>query len=306
MHIFKNPRWIDSRLLADLSLDEIPVSIFDEINRGLAALQTAPPVVSVVIPVLNEEMTILRTLHSLAASKTRFPVEVIVVNNNSSDRTQEVLNRLNVKSVFQPKEGWGPARQMGQEHASGKYVLMADADCFYPPTWIQRMTKELMKDGVTCVYGGYSFLGSRDKSRWKFSIYESLRYLVSEIRHIHRPWYNSVGMCMGYVRDLGLRVGFVDHKIRGEDGRMCYELAQLGKIVRVRSKEVVVWTVPRTFKKDRSLVLSILDRAVIEIARFRLYLQKQPVHNTHTSANFTHPSLRYFRKSALSSKDKSD
>jgi glycosyltransferase involved in cell wall biosynthesis len=298
MYIYKNPDWIDCRLLSGKTLDQIPQSVYDEINERLDVIRgTSPPLVSVVIPAFNEELTILRTLYSLSQNVTTIPTEIIVVNNNSTDRTQEVLDRLNIQTYFQPKQGWGPARQMGQENAKGKYILMADADCFYPPRWIQRMATELMKEGVTCVYGGYSFIGYRGKSRWKFFIYEALRQVVSEIRHVNRPWYNCVGMCMGYVKELGLKVGFVDKMIRGEDGRMCYELAQLGKIVRVRSNEVVVWTVPRTFQKDRSLVYSILNRALIEFSRFRMYFQKQPAHDTHTSANFTPPNLKYFRKS---------
>src|SRR5688572_28440490 len=278
MQIYKNPGWIDSRLFNEKTLYQVPQSIFEEINARLAALLKGPPLVSVVIPALNEEVSILRTLRSLSRNISEYSTEVIVVNNNSADRTQEVLNRLNVKSFFQPKPGWGPARQMGQENASGKYVLMADADCFHPPRWIQRMTTELLKDGVTCVYGGYSFIGYPGKPRWKFFIYESLRYLVSEVRHINRPWFNCVGMCMGYVKELGLKVGFVDRKIRGEDGRMCFELGQLGKVVRVRSKEVVVWTFPRTLQKDGSLTYSILNRALVEFARFRLYFRKEPAH----------------------------
>ena len=295
-HIFRNPPWIDSRLFHEQTLEKIPHSFFRELSGRLRAFQSHDPLVSVVIPALNEEVSILRTLHSLSLNKTHYRTEIIVVNNNSTDRTQEVLDRLNVKSFFQPKPGWGPARQMGQEMARGKYVLMADADCFYPPYWIEKLTKELLTDGVTCVYGGYSFLGSFGKSRWKFFIYESLRNVVAEMRHLNRPWFNCVGMCMGYVREMGLKIGFIDKKIRGEDGRMCFELAQLGKIVRVRSKEVVVWTFPRTLQKDGNLTNSILNRAIIELTRFRSYFRKQASHDTHTSPNSTPPAFRYFKK----------
>ncbi len=299
MYIIKNPDWVDARLLSGKTLDEIPRSVYGEINARLTVLRggALPPLVSVVIPAYNEELSILRTLYSISQNITTFPTEIIVVNNNSTDRTQEVLDRLNVRTYFQPKQGWGPARQMGQEQARGKYILMADADCFYPKRWIQRMAAELMKEGVTCVYGGYSFLGYPGKPRWKFFVYEALRNVIAEIRHLNRPWINCVGMCMGYVRELGLKVGFVDRMIRGEDGRMCYELAQLGNIVRVRSKEVVVWTMPRAFQQDRSLLYSILDRALIEFSRFGSYFQKQPAHDTHTSANFSPPNLKYFKKS---------
>ena len=303
-HIHKNPSWIDKRLFCDNTLDEIPDSLFREIMEGLGKFEGETPLVSIVIPALNEEVSILRTLHSLSQNQTTYPTEIVVVNNNSTDRTQEVLDRLHVKSFFQVKPGWGPARQMGQEKARGKYVLMADADCFYPPRWIQRMTSELEKEGVTCVYGGYRFLASKGKSRWQFFVYESLRNVIAELRNIKRPWFNCVGMCMGYVRDLGLKIGFIERKIPGEDGRMCYELAQLGKIVRIRTEEVTVWTFPRTLEKDRNLIYSIINRALIEAARFRSYFTKEVAHDTHTSENFRPPGFKYFPRSRVTNQQK--
>lgn len=296
MNIYKNPSWIDCRLIYEDNLDNIPSSLFEEINLGLTAIQNDQPLVTIVIPALNEEVSILRTLHSLSQNVTSYPVEIIVVNNNSTDRTQEVLDRLNVRSYIQRIPGWGPARQLGQQKAEGKYILMADADCFYPSGWIQKMTNELMKEGVTCVYGGYCFLGSAEKARWKLFVYEFLRGLISELRHLKRPWLNSVGMSMGYVKDLGLKIGFIDKKIRGEDGRMCFELAQLGKIVRIGAREIVVWTFPRTLQKDGNLVRSIFNRAIIEVTRFKHYFYKQPVHDTHTSQNYTPPVFKYFKR----------
>lgn len=303
-HFYQNPTWIDRRLLQDLPPDQIPGSLIDEINEGISAMQYDNPLVSVVIPVLNEEMSILRTLYTLSKNQTDFPVEIVVVNNNSTDHTQEILDKLNVKSVFQVKPGWGPARQMGQESAAGTYILMADADCFYPRLWIQRMTMELRREGVTCVYGGYKFLAVKDDSRMKYFFYEMLRSIIAEIRNIKRPWFNCLGMCMGYVKELGLKIGFIDIKIRGEDGRMCYELAQLGKIVRVRSRDVVVWTFPRTLEKDGNLLYSIANRAVIELVRFRSYFRKEVAHDTHTSQNFKGPSLKYFHRTKVPGDEK--
>lgn len=303
-NIYKNPSWVDSRLFFEKALDEVPDSVFKEIIEGFARIESEQPIVSIVIPALNEEVSILRTLHSLSQNKTDYPTEILVVNNNSTDRTQEVLDRLHVKSFFQIKPGWGPARQLGQERAKGKYILMADADCFYPPRWIQRMTSELEKEGVTCVYGGYRFLASHGTPRWKYFVYESLRNMIAEIRNIKRPWFNCVGMCMGYVRELGLRVGFIDRKIPGEDGRMCYELAQLGKIVRIRTRDVVVWTFPRTLQKDGNLIYSIINRALIEVSRFGSYFKKEVVHDTHTSQNFRPTDFKYFPKPRVTKREK--
>lgn len=287
-NFFKNPSWIDPRLLQEKKLDEIHPSFFEEINRGLSALQSEDPLVSICIPAFNEETSILRTLYSLSRSRTSYPVEIVVVNNNSSDRTQEVLDKLRVRAYFQPKPGWGPARQMAQEKARGRYILSADADCIYPENWIQRMTEEIIKEGVSCVYGGYSFLAPFGKSRLSLVVYESLKNFIVELRDIKRPWLNCGGASMGYVREMSLQIGFIDRRIRGEDGRMCFELAQRGKIVRVHG--AIVWTSPRTLQKDGSLLRSFVNRFVSESKRLRSYFRPQPVHDTHTSKNFVHTS----------------
>ena len=279
----KNPAWIDSRLLEQKKLDDIPPALFDEINEGLARIQRDAPMVSVVIPAFNEEASILTTIYSLSKSETTYATEIIVINNNSTDRTQQVLDRLSVRSLFQPKPGWGPARQMGLENAKGKYVLSADADCIYPPRWIQKMTDALSKEGVTCVHGGYRFLAPAGQWRWKFVMYESLRSIIVEIRNIKRPWFNCTGMSMGYVKDLAQKIGFVQRKVRGEDGRMAFELAHLGKIVRVRSADVTVWTPPRSLQRDGNLIRSMVNRILRESMRLGSYFKKQELHDTHSS-----------------------
>src|SRR5688500_5266197 len=83
-HYGRNPSWIDSKLLQELTIDEIPESFFEEIKERLEALQSSDPLVSIVIPAYNEETSILKTLWSLSRNKTTYPVEIIVVNNNST------------------------------------------------------------------------------------------------------------------------------------------------------------------------------------------------------------------------------
>jgi glycosyltransferase involved in cell wall biosynthesis len=297
MSILKNPSWIDSRMLAINRLEDLPDSIYYEINKNLGTIQSDDPLVSVVIPAYNEELNIVRTIFSLSRNKTTFGVEIIVVNNNSTDRTEEVLRHLNVRSFIQRKQGCGPARQLGQQMAKGKYVLMADADCFYPPRWIQKMTDALQSnDQVTCIYGRYSFLGTASKPRWQLFLYERMRDVLAEVRHIKRPYINALGMSMGYVRDLGLKAGFVDKHIRGEDGRMCFQLMQYGKVKAVRDNSVRVWTLPRTLDKEGGLIYSLFARVVLELSRVKDYFIKPPYHDVHTSSNYDPKIVRHFKK----------
>src|SRR5580692_11187133 len=113
MRLFKNPNWIKKFEYKYENFDEIPQSVFDDINAGLDKIQSTTPLASIVITAWNGEVDILKTVGSLSKLKTKIPLEIIVVNNNSTDKTQDTLNKLHVKSFFQPKQGWGPGRQMG-------------------------------------------------------------------------------------------------------------------------------------------------------------------------------------------------
>ena len=130
MSFFNNPSWIDPKILAYTNLDEVPQNLITEINEKLNGLVSKQPEVSIVIPVWNEEVNIIRTLYTLVQSKTSASLEVIVINNNSTDRTQEVLDKLHVSSFVEKKQGVGPARQLGQVNREGS------CDCWRIYLWI--------------------------------------------------------------------------------------------------------------------------------------------------------------------------
>jgi glycosyltransferase involved in cell wall biosynthesis len=296
MALVSNPLWIDYKQLEWRRQEDVPASIFEEINTRLDKLLGGQqPIVSVVIPAWNEGTNIVRTLYSLSQSKVLFPVEIVVVNNNSTDETGELISRFHVKSIFEKNIGCGSARQAGQVAASGKYILMGDADVFYPSAWIDGMTRKLRQPGVSCVYGRYSFLGTATKRRWQLFLYESARDVLVEVRHIHRPFMNSLGMTMGYVKEYGLKARFVNKKIRGEDGRMCYDLMSYGKVVQLRGRKYRVWTMPRLLDKEKNLFDSLMARIAIEISRFPKYFYRPAPHDTKTSPNYDPVSLKYFK-----------
>src|ERR1044071_2715664 len=217
MESCSNPSWIDFAQFEWTSSENVPLETFEEINNRLDKLSAGQqPVTSVVIPAWNEGTNIVRTINALSLSKVSFPIEIVVVNNNSTDSTGDLLAKLHVNTIFEKTPGCGPAREAGQRAASGKYILMADADVFYPEHWIEGMTKKLQEPGVSAVYGRYSFLGTESKSRWQLFLYETIRDVLVEIRHINRPFMNSLGMSMGYVKEYGLKIGFVPKNIRGE------------------------------------------------------------------------------------------
>ena len=87
--------------------------------------------VSVIVPAYNEEAFIAEALDSALAQDHR-PIEVIVVDDGSSDRTAEVASRYDVQLVRQPNRGPAAARNAGLALARGEYIAILDADDIWP------------------------------------------------------------------------------------------------------------------------------------------------------------------------------
>ncbi len=271
MTIFRDPKWISAFEYPYASYQEIPEAVFEDINKALDTVQSSSPLVSVIISAWNEEVDILKTVGSLSRTVTRFPFEIIVVNNNSTDNTQHTLDRLHIRNYFQPIQGWGPGRQMGMENARGRYILMADADCIYPLCWVEIMTTGLEQPGVISVYGRYSFISDIGFARWQLSLLGFCKDMMAEVRHIKRPFLNSYGMSMGFVREYGMKEGFYMNRTHGEDGRMCFDLMKYGKVKQIRSNKNRVWTGVRTLKKGGSFSNVLRVRICKELKRFSIY-----------------------------------
>lgn len=269
MSYLQNPDWINQFLYTYEKYEDIESSVFEAVNRELDKVQSKEPLVSIVVIAWNEEINILRCVASLSKMVTEIPFEIIVVNNNSKDKTQQTINNLHVKSFNELLQGAGPARQKGQENALGKYILTADADCFYPNCWVDEMTKVLKQDGVVCIYGRYSFIGEPAFPRWKLSVLEKMKDTMAGIRHAKQPYFNTFGISMGYVKEYGLKIGFIKINRRGEDGQLCMEMMKYGKVKQVKSRKARVWTGVRTLSQNGSFMNVVLSRIKEELKRFK-------------------------------------
>ncbi len=91
---------------------------------------------SVIIPAYNEEHHLKACLDSLAAQTVK-PDEVIVVDNNSTDKTPAIAKQYSfVRLVKEPKQGVVFARDKGFNEASSQLIGRIDADTILPADWI--------------------------------------------------------------------------------------------------------------------------------------------------------------------------
>ncbi len=144
--------WIGFWIRAVLMRQQMP-SLAD------APLPLSPhlPRVSVIVPARNEDAKLHDALSTLLA-QTYPNLEIIAINDRSTDRTGEILDalaqkypQLRVIHVEKLPDGWlgkNYANQLGFEHATGEYLLFTDADIFFHPETLARTVGYAMQTGV--------------------------------------------------------------------------------------------------------------------------------------------------------------
>ena len=253
------------------SIEEIPHEVFERIKKGFSKQHSAQPLITVVVIAYNEEKNILKSLSSLSCLVSKYPFEVIVSNNNSKDRTQEILDRCGVQSVFEPKQGVGFARDAGLQIARGKYQLCADADTIYPSTWIDEMVEPLIKEKAVVVYGRVSFLPDGNKNRFTLAIYEVFKDIVIGLRAVKRPELVAGGASLGFITAQAKQIGWRTDVARGEDGQMVLALKKFGSIKMIKSKKSRIWTTARILDRDGSFLIMVSKRVWKELKRLHFY-----------------------------------
>ncbi|MBM3248186.1 MAG: glycosyltransferase [Candidatus Omnitrophica bacterium] len=111
--------------------------------------------VSIIVPAYNAAQKIAFCLDSLF--NLDFPAEereIIVVDNNSTDETKEIVSPYPVKYVFESKRTRGAARNKGISVAKGKYIAFTDSDCIVDKNWLKILFEAVESDDNIAACGG--------------------------------------------------------------------------------------------------------------------------------------------------------
>jgi glycosyltransferase involved in cell wall biosynthesis len=108
-------------------------------------------VVTILIPAINEESGIRKTISSIPKvriSELGYSLEIIVIDGNSSDLTREVAQYLGTKVIVEKRKGYGRAYKTGLAMATGNIIVTLDADGTYPaeliPEYIEQLNKKYL------------------------------------------------------------------------------------------------------------------------------------------------------------------
>lgn len=189
--------------------------------------------VSIVIPAYNEQSYIENCLFSLLRSeqKTNIDYEVILVDNNSTDKTVEVAKKfkkgMNLKIVSEKKQGRGAARARGFEKAQGEIILSADADTSFYKGWIETLTSDI-KDEVVAT------ATSANIKDCSFLTNLSYNFMQSQAAYLYRIIFGYswlVGFSFAILRSAYEKSGgFNPHLQAQEDIDLSLRVAKVGRI----------------------------------------------------------------------------
>jgi glycosyltransferase involved in cell wall biosynthesis len=179
------------------------------------------PLVSVIVPTKNSAATLEACLKSIK-EQTDYPIELIVVDNHSSDSTQEIAKQFADK-VFVKGPERCVQRNYGAARASGRYLLMVDSDMELSRGVVKACSDELL--GHSAVKGviipeesfGVGFWSQC--KRLERSFYIGVPW-IEAARFFDKVAYGAVG-------------GYNETMVSGEDWDLSKRLEEIGSISRI-------------------------------------------------------------------------
>ncbi|MCB9772194.1 MAG: TIGR04283 family arsenosugar biosynthesis glycosyltransferase [Candidatus Omnitrophica bacterium] len=198
--------------------------------------------ISVIIPVLNEERAIERTLVSLPYGDA---IEVIVIDSQSHDRTLEIVHKFPVKTMISPR---GRALQMnaGAAAAKGNIFLFLHADCVIDTKGLQAVEKQVSLNHV-----GGCFTHKIDSNKWLYRCIEMSGTLRAKLFKI---FYGDQAIFVR--RDIFEQIGGFQAVSLFEDVIFSKKLRRLGRTIVLQNSAIVL---PRRWEHGGVLKTMLLN-----------------------------------------------
>ena len=183
--------------------------------------------ISIVIPAFNEETYISSCLRSLR-SQTKAPYEIIVVDNNSTDKTSQIAKNYGAKVIFESKQSTIVSRNRGFGLARGEIIARLDADTIAAADWVERIGDNFKSKEIVALSGTAQFTGLGIVGQTDFYVNSFSRLLRNILKH-----NILIGPNMAITKDVWSKIKdevCIDQKKVHEDIDLSIHVARYGKI----------------------------------------------------------------------------
>lgn len=211
---------------------------------------------SIIIPVFNEEKTVAKTIERV--KKVKYPVdssEIIVVNDGSSDQTDEIVKKISgIKYIKHGvNQGKGAAVKTGISKATGDYIIIQDADLEYDPNFIPDLLKPILLRKTEVVYGTrlnrLPNLKEDEKTPRFLLHYLGNRTLSLIVSLLYGQWLTDMETCYKLFPKAALERVTIHSRGFEFEPEMTAKLLKKG----YKIKEIPIKTVPRGYSEGKKL-----------------------------------------------------
>lgn len=245
--------------LSDEELQDICSSIRDRVSN----MVSMSPAISIIFPAYNEEMYLPLMLWTLSKLNTLLPIEIIGVNNNSSDRTGEIIQQSWLVRVDEVIKWVSYARQAWLEAARWEFIATTDSDTHVPSTWIDANMKYFFSQPNLVCISWWSI------QEWAHFIHPIAKKLFRTIRNTIANQDTTLDMFYGhnsfYYKDIAMRVGWYEKWTdQWEDSLIARKMRMHGEILRIYSDpDIVVTTSARRIGTLLRVLQMWIERAYL-------------------------------------------
>ncbi len=223
-------------------------------DRPIAKPVTEWPNITVMIAALNEEQLIAQTVASVATQTYAGQIEIIVIDNGSTDRTYEILKNLpypNLVVLQESQKGKSYALNAALAVAKYEYVLTVDADTYLMPDAIQQMAirlKSTPPDTVS-VAGSVYVKNSRESFMTRLQEWDYFHAIavIKRMQSLFQGTLVAQGAFSLYKKSCVQEVGGWPHTV-GEDIVLTWGLLEKGYRIDFSEQAIAFTSVPTTYK----------------------------------------------------------
>ncbi len=206
------------------------------------------PLISVIVCTFNRADLLSSCLQSLVEQTIdRSLYEVIVVNNNSTDNTQEVVEEFarrhsNFRLVNEPVQGLSHARNRGYSEAKGEYVAYIDDDAKADKSWVENIRRLTERRPEIVAFGGpYKSFSLVKIPKWYKESYGEWGLGEIERPIADNEWINGTNMV--FRRQLLFDLGGFDTRI-GMSGSVISYGEETNLLLKIKKRELPIYYVP--------------------------------------------------------------